>query len=271
MADEQFQLEIEQLFNKNQLIPRIKDEFREAGFDGHLESLGIPVDFGLSLLAQICLHKRAALPILVGLLRGYFMEEENPNQACADMLLVAAHNDIVDWNPVRREFIMLYDITDDVKIELEKYQYPLPMVIEPREVTDNTQTGYLTIRNSIILRNNHHNDDVCLDHINAMNKIKLSINFDVVNMIQNQWKGLDKAKDGEDREEYQKRVRAFEKYDRTSRDVMELLNIAGNEFFLTHKYDKRGRCYCQGYHVNYQGNPWNKAVIQFAHGEIVEG
>jgi hypothetical protein len=44
----------------------------------------------------------------------------------------------------------------------------------------------------------------------------------------------------------------------------------GNEFCLTHKYDKRGRIYCQGYPVNYQGALWNKAVIQLAAKEIVE-
>jgi len=38
---------------------------------------------------------------------------------------------------------------------------------------------------------------------------------------------------------------------------------------LTHKYDKRGRCYSQGYHVNPQGNDWNKAVIEFAEKEPV--
>jgi DNA-directed RNA polymerase len=41
----------------------------------------------------------------------------------------------------------------------------------------------------------------------------------------------------------------------------------GNRFWLTHKYDKRGRTYCQGYHVSYQGNDYNKACIEFADGE----
>jgi DNA-directed RNA polymerase len=89
-------------------------------------------------------------------------------------------------------------------------------------------------------------------------------------MIKNEWKGLDKPKEDEDYKEYQKRVKQFEKYDRTAKDVMTHLEIADNEFYLTHKYDKRGRIYCQGYHVNYQGTPWNKAVIQFANEEIVE-
>ena len=55
------------------------------------------------------------------------------------------------------------------------------------------------------------------------------------------------------------------------REVMEALFMMGNEFYLTHRYDKRGRCYAQGYHVTTQGNPWNKAVIEFAHEELATG
>jgi DNA-directed RNA polymerase len=38
---------------------------------------------------------------------------------------------------------------------------------------------------------------------------------------------------------------------------------------MTHKYDKRGRTYSQGYHIQPQGSDWNKAVIEFADKEIV--
>lgn len=272
MSDPQFQLEIETLYNKNQTIPRLKKEFVDAGIEEQLVALEIPVPFGLSLLAHMCLHKRASLPTLIGLLRHFFMEEADPNQACADMLLKSAHADLMDWNDVRREFIIIdgLDVTQDVRDELDRYQYPLPMVIIPKEVTSNRDTGYLTIKNSIILKDNHHEDDVCLDHINRVNKIKLKLNHSVAMMIKNKWRGLDKAKPGEDKLDYQKRVKAFDKYDKNSKEIMELLSVAGNEFYMTHKYDKRGRCYCQGYHVNYQGNPWNKAVIEFAEGEITK-
>ena len=74
--------------------------------------------------------------------------------------------------------------------------------------------------------------------------------------------------EGETRADFEKRRRAFEKYDRTAKDVIGLLQQEGSEFYLTHKYDKRGRTYCQGYHVTYQGAPWNKAVIEFADQEV---
>jgi DNA-directed RNA polymerase len=88
-------------------------------------------------------------------------------------------------------------------------------------------------------------------------------------MVQNKWKNLDKPKEDESVTDYQKRVKAFEKFDRASRDVMKLLLSEGNELYLTHKVDKRGRTYCQGYQVNYQGTPWCKATVEFHKKELI--
>ena len=266
---EQVQIDMEKLFHKNQLHPRIKAEFTSADlpFRDVMVKHGLDPQFGFDLLVQMVLHKRAGLPILVGILRKHF---KGDNQACADALLLACQIDLVDWNPATEQFIVKYDITQDVQDDLDRYQFPLPMIVEPRELKTNSDTGYFTSRNSVILKNNHHDKDVCLDHLNHMNRVKLTLNNEVVSFIENSWRNLDKPKPGEDRKDFDKRKKAFEKYDRTARDVMAHLEIAGGEFYLTHKYDKRGRVYCQGYHVNYQGNTWNKAVIEFAQAEMVE-
>ena len=265
---EQVQIDMEKLFHKNQLHPRIKAEFTAADlpFRDVMIKNGLDPQFGFDLLVQMVLHKRAALPVLVGILRKHF---KGDCQATADALLLACQIDLVDWNPTTKQFIVKYDITQDVQDDLDRYQFPLPMVVEPRELKTNNDTGYFTSRNSVILKDNHHNKDVCLDHLNHMNRIRLTLNNEVAAFIENKWRNLDKPKPGEDRKDFDRRRRAFEKYDRTARDVMSHLDIAGDEgFFLTHKYDKRGRVYCQGYHVNYQGNTWNKAVIEFANQEV---
>ena len=266
---EQVQIDMEKLFHKNQLHPRIKGEFKNADlpFRDVMVKHGLDPEFGFDLLVQMALHKRAGLPVLVGILRKHF---KGDCQATADALLIACQIDMVDWNPVTKQFIVKYDITPDVQADLDRYQFPLPMVVEPRELKDNHDTGYYTSRNSVILKDNHHDNDVCLDHLNHMNRIKLTLNNDVAAFIENSWRNLDKPKPGEDRKDFDRRKKAFEKYDATARDVMSHLEIAGGEFYLTHKYDKRGRVYCQGYHVSYQGNTWNKACIQFAHEELVE-
>ncbi len=265
----QHQIELETLFNKNQLIPRIKQEFMactEISFTKVFEDNGIPLDFGYALLVQMALHKRAPLPTLVGVLRG----QCNTAQEVVDLIIKMCELDLCHWHPVQEVFITAITISEDVQAELDRFQFPLPMVVEPREVKSNRDTGYVLNRGSIILKKNHHSDDVCLDHINRMNKVKFTINNDTAKMIKNAWRNLDKPKEGESKEDFEKRKRAFEKYDRTCHDVIEILTEHGNEFFLTHKYDKRGRIYCQGYHVSYQGAPWNKAVIELAEPEVIE-
>lgn len=263
------QIELERLFNKNQLIPRIRKEFQDFNdgfFLAYLDEQGIPKSFGLDLLVQMALHKRTTLTTLIGCLRHHFQD----SQLTADMIYKAAQADLVDYSTQLRMFVVKFTISADVQEELDKFQFPLPMVTEPMRVNNNRSTGMLTSGGSIILRNNHHNDDVCLDHINRVNRIRFVINQDTATMVKNKWRNLDKAKEGETKDDFEKRKRAFEKYDRTAKDVIALLVKEGNEFHLTHKYDKRGRIYCQGYHVTYQGAPWNKAVIEFAEQEYVD-
>lgn len=263
------QIEMEALFHKNQLHDRIKKEFTDApiNFRSIFNEIGIDQKFGFDLLVQMVLHKRVQLPILVGILRKHY----NGNvQQTADACLAAAMADLVDWSTQLEVFIVKYDVSDDVRLDIDKYMYPMPMLVEPRKLKQNSDTGYFTSRNSVILRNNHHEEDVCLDFLNKINKTKFKINSDNVAFMQNEWSNLEKPKDGETREDYQKRLRAFEKYDRTSRDVLAHLEMMGGEVYLTHKYDKRGRVYCQGYHFSYQGNDWNKACVDLANGEFLD-
>jgi hypothetical protein len=268
----EFQVEMEKLFNKNQLIPRIKKVFKdEPQFEAHMKAKKIPVDFGYDLLTQLVLHKRASISTMVGILRRHF-DGPKASQQTADAILAACHADLCDWCPITSTVVIRFEIGADVQAELDRYQFPLPMVVPPLQVKGNEDTGYYTSKGSIILKDNHHDGDVCLDHINRVNRTRLRINPVVAAKVQNSWKNLDKPKVDEEYSDYEKRVKQFKKYDSTSRDVMLHLGISnGSEFYLTHKVDKRGRTYCQGYHVNYQGTPWNKAVIEFATQELPTG
>jgi hypothetical protein len=264
----ELQLKLEYLYNKNQTLKRIREEFlecEEVNFIEWFNEIDINPDFALDLLVQMVLHKRTTLPILAAILRPHYED----TQKTVDEIQKAVDHNLVSWNHENQQLIVNININDELKAEIDRYQFPLPMVVPPRPVTDNRDTGYITTRGSILLRKNHHDEDVCLDHINRVNATKFAIDIDTANMIQNSWRNLDQPKPNEPESEFRKRVKAFEKYDRSSRQVMQLLLSEGNELYLTHKYDKRGRVYCQGYHVNYQGAPWNKAVIELADKEIV--
>jgi DNA-directed RNA polymerase len=207
---------------------------------------------------------------MVGILRHHFEPAPNASQLCADMLHQALFAELMGWDGRNKQFVVHINITEDVQRDLDRFQFPLPMVVPPRLVRENEDTGYFTCKGSILLRKNHHTDDVCLDHINRVNRMRFRIDHVTARMIKNRWRNLDKPKEGESQDEFNKRVKAFDKYDRTSKEVIDKLLAHGNEFYLTHRYDKRGRIYCQGYHVNYQGAPWNKAVIELADREFVD-
>lgn len=265
----QHQIDLEMLYAKNHLLPRLRYEFetnKAPDFMGYMAAVEIEPKFGIDLMVQMQLHKRCKLDVLLGTLRGHY----ETAQEVADLILKCAEADLVDYDPTLEIFIVKFLVSSDVQDELDKYQYPLPMVVEPEAVYSNSTTGYMTISGSLILKKNHHDDDICLDHINRMNKVKLTINNDTASMIKNQWKGLDKMREGDTREDFEKRKKAFLKYDKTAKEVIGLITQEGNEFHLTHKYDKRGRTYCMGYHISYQAAAWNKAVIEFADKELIE-
>lgn len=265
-AKQAHQKHLEELFSKNQLLPRIRKEFQGAiKLMEFIDKSCLPNEFCMDLLVQLALHKRADMKTMVGILRRHF----DDGQTTADALLEACRMDLCDWDADRQQFVVRFTISEDVQLEIDKFQYPLPMVIPPRTVRNNKQSGYMTAHGSLILKNNHHDEDICLDHINRMNSVPFEIDEMVSVMVKNEWRNLDKPNEGEDDFDFQKRVRAFEKYDRTAKDVLGLLLKEGNVFYLTHKYDKRGRTYCQGYHVSYQGAAWNKAVISFHNKELI--
>lgn len=262
------QMLLEKLFDKNQTLTRIGEEFRnckEVDFVGYMNQEGIDPDFGIAVLTQMALHKRADLPTLLGTVRGYF----NTAQQVADQLLLCAEKDLIDWDPQLKIFIVRFGISEEVQLELDRFSYPLPMVVKPVMLTSNKQSAYLGKDYSVILKNNHHDNDVCLDHLNRINRIPFSFNMNTAEMVKNSWRNLDKPKEGETKEDFEKRVRAFNKYDKHSREIMELLTKEGNMFYFTHRYDKRGRTYCQGHHATYQGTPWNKAVLEFFDKEVI--
>lgn len=262
------QLELEKLYDKNQLMKRVRQAFKEnqsINFPACLENANIPVDFGIDLLAQMAVHKRALVPTIVGCLRHHFESD----QETANMLERAVNARCVEYSSRDSMLIVKFEISKELQTELDHFQFPLPMVISPAPLKSNLDTGYLTARNSVILQDNHHDDDVCLDHLNRTNDIKLSINLDVAQTIQNQWKGLDRQRDDETWDDFKKRRKAFEKYDSVAKNVIGLVAQEDNEMYLTHRYDFRGRTYCMGHHITYQGTDWNKAVIEFADKEVL--
>lgn len=149
---------------------------------------------------------------------------------------------------------------------LENQRFTLPSLIQPTPVETNSDTGYTTIKGSIILSGRHHEHEVCLDHINRCNSVALSIEERLIGNVE----PVFKHKEEETELENQRRLENFNQCNRESAGIYAHLLAMGNKFYLTHRYCSRGRTYAYGYHMNSQGDNWRKAVLTLANKELVQ-
>lgn len=253
------QQNLEELFNRNQLMDVLREQFAPLADDNQ---------FWLDCLCQIYLHKQADVPTMVGL----FSPKWGEPQEVAEMLTEVVEADLMDFDMESYRFIMKYEITQDVQDLLDRYQFPLPMVVRPNKVKNNhSGSGYYDRKGRIVLNGSDvfDDEDVCLDHINRANSVALTINTDVIASAEGMMI-LPKRKPGEGFTDFQKRQKQAEVFYNTSLEVMQGMLTLGNEFWLTHKYDRRGRTYAVGYHVNSQGTDYNKAVLELSRKEIIK-
>jgi len=272
-GNQELQIDIEQQTSKYKQNKIVEEHYNVPVFTDRMEEYGIPVKFGVFFLIQIGLHRRASFEVLYGIMHpvASTLPEGGDYQYTADLIAGMLVAGFVDYEPLSEDFVCVFSIPAQMQEKLASLQYPIPMICKPRKLNCNKHDGYLTGSKSVLLKGyNHHDDDVNLDLINRLNGIKFTLNHTVGNLIRNQWKDLDKKKPDEFVDEYIDRVASFLRYEENSKEVMQLMAMSGDEFYFTHRYDKRGRVYCQGYHINYQGNSWNKAVVEFANKELVE-
>ena len=271
----QNQRDLETLYSKYQLLPVLKDEFRTLAQEHPDENLH---EFITDALTHLSLHRQADAETLVGILTPKW----GTPQEVADQLVILAELDYMDV--IERVshnvetgkttstwvFNIKYDVSDDIHEMLNKYQFPLPMLVHPRKLTRNFDTGYLTILNPVILNGSDYFDDVdvCLDHLNRMNHVALEINMEVAHSKEGQFISPTREPD-EDFKEFQKRQKQAVKFYETTVDVMDTIQSLGGEFHLTHRFDRRGRCYASGYHINSQGDDYRKAMLVLHRKEIL--
>ena len=146
---------------------------------------------------------------------------------------------------------------------IEESQFLPPMVCEPLELTHNYSSGYLTHNDSLILgTGNHHDGDICLDVLSTMNKVALKLDTEFLSQVEEEPTfDLDT----------QDKIDQWNRFKEQSYMMYSLLASQGNQFYLNHKVDKRGRIYSVGYHISTQGTSFKKAMLEFAKEELVTG
>jgi hypothetical protein len=184
----------------------------------------------------------------------------------AEILAVLSEVDLYDITKESAQASLMicsnYGLPEKLDAFIKQAKYLPPMVCPPNIVTQNFDSGYLTFKESMILKNNYHEGDICLDSINKFNQVPLSLDVEMLKTYSEVPKAF--LKNPEHKEQWEKMVK-------DSIKVFSDLVKQGNQFWITHKTDKRGRTYAQGYHCSYQGNSFRKAIINLADKEIVDG
>ncbi len=155
--------------------------------------------------------------------------------------------------------------SEELQAFIQQTKFLPPMICKPRILTVNTNTAYMTRREPLILGGhvNFHTEDICIDSLNAFNRIPLTLNTAMLSKYSEE--PTKKVKD--DPEKYEQWQAMVADSYQTYLDLVR----QGNRFYQTHGVDKRGRTYARGYHVSTQGNSFRKAILDFAEQEVVEG
>jgi hypothetical protein len=143
---------------------------------------------------------------------------------------------------------------DDYYIVSTQYALDDPFPVPDKHVP--VFAGVKRERKTMILGNKfkQHDGNLCPKHIATMDSIKLSLEKRIIETYIEDSPEED-AVTGSGWKE--------------SRAMYDRVFANGNVFTLQHNYDTRGRCYCEGYYINYQGSSYKKAIVQLHEKEII--
>ena len=148
---------------------------------------------------------------------------------------------------------------------VNRSQYLPPMVCIPETVKTNFESGHLTVNDTQILgKHSSHCDDICLDILNIQNQIPLKLCTEFISTVE------EEPNPGSPLDSVEKEIN-WNRQKCESYEIYLLLAKQGNKFYQLNSYDKRGRLYTNGYHVNFQGASFKRACIELHNEELVEG
>ncbi len=197
------------------------------------------------------LNEETTIQSMIGQVAGKISLDDPLDRAktAAECIALAAHADLID---ITTGSIYMVSTSHNLDSKIERSDKHVVLTRKPQPKTDNQILGN---------RYKQHDGETCLSHINTMNSIKFSLNLPLLRLMEEQ------AQFTIDTTQKAKQWDLF-----ISESYKKYLQLArgDNEFYLEHAYDTRGRVYCEGYFISYQGSSFKKAIVQLAHKEIVK-
>lgn len=263
---------------------------QEHGIDKSLRLLALQ-QLGINELVQhtvalVALHcsKPMKLVSIASMCIGHLKMADKVDaiQTMAEVIAMLSDTDLFDCRKTADGWIVLSRIGLDEEVLRYAYNafYLPPMIIKPRQVRSNRDSGYITQRGeSLILGyyENHHDDDICLDVLNILNANEYELDTDLISSLSEEWHREKLSQEEymelshEEKLIYDMDKHTWNDYIQQGYKIQTLMLYHGNKFYLQNKVDKRGRIYTSGYHLNVQGSSFKKAMINLAKKEIVTG
>lgn len=207
-------------------------------------------------------------------------------QACAEVIAVLCETNFFNLQKYHVNSSIYvksnFALPDDLIEYIERACYLPPMIVKPKTLRNNRSSAYLTSKGeSLILGggHNHHNDPIALDVLNIMNRYELTLSeFILDNVPEEPTFDLESVEVKPDKPmtdiEYKRAVeqqrKNWERHLAQSAYFYKHIRANDNHMYITNKYDKRGRIYSQGYHINPQGTSYKKACIDLYNKQVVE-
>jgi hypothetical protein len=148
--------------------------------------------------------------------------------------------------------VMLITTEFDLGVDIPQFDKHLPVFAKPEPVAYNPILGNVF---------KQHENDVCRDHIDLMNSIPLALEYRVI---------TDRAEEPNKSPQTEEQWADWFKFVDESLAAYSKVAQKNRPFYLEHSVDTRGRTYCSGFYINYQGASFKKAIVKLADKEVVK-
>ena len=215
----------------------------------------------ISIFTTVLLDEGITYQAMVGKLSHMIDVEDNYDRfkIIADVIGIVSTTGLIDINkPGQGEYL---NFTTDYEIlDIPIKEKHVIMIDRPQPIESN----YDETHGSMLLGHvmNHHEEEICLNHLNKLNAIPLKLNADFVAMYSEKPNHAPVTQEALDQ---------WQQFMGESLHKYKELLAHGKKFYLIHKPDTRGRTYACGYHVTTQGNGFKKAIVELYNEELVEG
>lgn len=198
--------------------------------------------------------------------------------------------EIIKYKDGSRVISSNVEIDTDLTNRINLYCYLPPLVERPDVLEHNKSSGYKTIASdSLILgfKENYHDKCISLDVLNKLNRNTYELDEDFINNFTKDWyrkelsvnemlAAFETAQLNDFKGTYEDFVNQYQQDLVNWDSYKEQFNVLkehllGKDIYFTHKVDKRGRVYTQGFHFNIMGTSFEKACINLKHKETVYG